>query len=221
MQTKKATQRNARSGSEMAEIVRSTAVFRQLRHLGFKTIDLEVDSEFLSEGPSPFHELGFCTSGKLLLLVGSGFERVETFTIKPHDLFFVPAGTTYSIHNDDDNTSSLCLACARDGVDAQELPLVGGGRVLIHDASNGEEDLQAANPHIRTGSDGEEGYEVLFRDRSNVAARQNTVGDVFNRHVVAREFGIPEPRLPDMNFGFFDPLVLRPLALHGQEDLGL
>jgi len=196
MELNKTAERSARIGAKMP-------VMRGLHSLGFRQIDLAVDGSFVSEGPSPFHELGFCTSGELLLLVGNGFERVETFSVKPQDVFFVPAGTTYSIHNDADVRSTLILACARDSLDETELRPARVGRTLLGDGS-----VDSHTPVLPSGNT----YEVVFADNSDVSARERTVGDVFNRQVIAREFGVAESQLPEMSFGFFDPLVVRPLA---------
>lgn len=215
MENVKSPQQNRRGHAlEMAKIARVTTSLRQLRHLGFHRMDLPTDSEFVSEGPSQFHEVGYCSSGEVLVLVGHGFERVETFTVRQGDVFFLPAGSAFSIHNTATGHSGLIVAIARDGVDQTELPLVEGGRVVVVEGT--DKDHRAPRTTSMSGED--EGYEILYRDLTDSGEDEQTVAGIFNKAILAREFGVAEAQLPDMNFGLYDPLVVRPLGADCQRD---
>ena len=218
MENTKSTQSGRRArASEMAKIARVTTALRQLRHLGFHRVDLPADSEFVSDGPSLLHEVGYCSSGEVLLLVGHGFERVETFTVRQGDVFFLPAGSAYSIHNTAMGESKLVVAASRDGLEPSELPLE-GGRAVVLDVVIGNLQMELGPPSRSSESDG---YEVLFHAQPNSSYGERTVGEVFSKDILAREFGVSEAQLPDMSFGFCDPLVVRPIGqgVQSEDDL--
>lgn len=197
-------------GFQMAKMDKASKTLGQLRHLGFRKIDLPLDSEFVSEGPSVFHELGFCNSGEVLVLVGHGFERVETFTVRKNDVFFLPAGTTYSVHNTADSSSTLTVASSREGVNRADLPLSDSGSIAMFDPILQNDVSIDSSRAPQSAGEVDGGYEVLVPHNARALHHEGSIGDVFDREVVAREFGVPESSLPEMKFGFFDPLVVRP-----------
>jgi hypothetical protein len=105
--------------------------------------------------------------------------------------------------------SKLVVAIARDGLDPTELPLVEGGRVIVLDAAIGNLQMEL-DPLSRSSES--DGYEVLFRAQPNGSYGERMVGNVFSKAILAREFGVAEAQLPEMSFGFCDPLVVRPIG---------
>lgn len=208
------------AGPEMATFARASSSFGKLRHLGFRMVDLPVDSEIISDGPSVFNELGYCKAGEVLLVVWHGFQIVETFVAKAGDFFFVPAGVSYNIYNTHNDASRMVVATARDGMDVLSLPLGEGGRVLVEDATAIAIKTNGAHAGCRTDTNESEpsfsdrdGRVVLFVDHRRAdLRREKTIESIFDKEVVAREFEIKVSDLPDFSFACSDPVVMRPMT---------
>ncbi|KQV83557.1 hypothetical protein [Rhizobium sp. Root1220] len=199
---------------------RSLSVFRSLRHIGFKSISIRPDCERVSDGPSVFHELDFCVSGNVSVQIWRNRKRAETLIAGKGDFIFIPAGTTYSLYCTNDEPTTLVSATAREGVDVNALPLDTGAAPPLPAA-----DYHAGGPqpvpfeqvneahHLEDVGD-EDGHVVLFFDRRPYdTARDGTIGRVFHKQVIAREFGVSETELPELSLSFSEPLVIRSISI--------
>lgn len=189
--------------------------FRSLRHIGFRKIEIPPDHERLSDGPSLFHELAYCTVGRISLQIWRDHGHIESFAAGEGDLIFIPAGTHFRICSANGETSGLISATAREGVDVNALPLDNGGAgILIVGTADGK---LARDPDARSETfedmDSlvqEDGHVVLFFDhRASEVERDDTIGRVFERSVLAREFGVRDEELPDLSLSFSEPIVIR------------
>jgi len=183
-----------------------------IRYLGFRTVRIPMNCG-LERRRSPFHELGFCTAGSVMLSVSKGSTSSETVLVEAGDFFFVPAGTFHRLFNADYTEAAIVVAAAGwaegciDVLDSfAELPL--------WNSPTARRDIDAdltsvSEPAAVTGHD-PEGHLVLFSDtRSDLLRAEATVRSTFDRCVVAREFGLPVGSVPSFEMGLTSPAVVR------------
>ncbi|MBW9116457.1 hypothetical protein JNB88_22735 [Rhizobium cauense] len=194
----------------------NVSILRSLRHIGFRKLEIPPDCERISDGPSLFHELAYCAAGQVSLQIRGDHGAFESFSAGKGDLIFIPAGTNFSIYSADGETAALILAIAREGVDVNALPLDHrGAEVLVVEKAvktRLERAPDARNERIEqmVAVVDEDGHVVLFFDRrQSDVDEDDTIGGVFERSVLAREFGVRDEELPDLSLSFSETVVMR------------
>ncbi len=196
--------------------------FRALRHIGFRKVEILPGREWISDGPSIFHELAYCVAGLIWLQIWRDRERVESFAVEKGDIVFIPAGTSFSLCSGNNDTSVLISATARDGFNIDALPEKVSAQCLI-DANGDAAEQRCRNLGPLSEADlslkevmPEDGHVVLFLDRNPAqVGRHHTIDSVFDRQVIAREFGVGEINLPDLSLSFYVPTVIRARLKNG------
>lgn len=191
--------------------------FHLLRHIGFRSFDIQPSQERVSDGPSVFHELAYCVAGRIWLRIWRDRYLVQSFSVEMGDIVFIPSGTSFSLCSVNEETCVLISASAREGYDVDLLPGVPNVHPFIDAQGRHLEQLHCGSSSmieadlIYEDVVHDDGHIVLFFDRcESQSDRDDTIGSIFDRHVIAREFGLNEANLPDLSLSRSTAAVIRP-----------
>jgi len=179
-----------------------------IRRTGFHTVNLPLASDGVLFNAMPRFQLGYCERGSVSISMHRDTETAEVMNLRKGDLFSVPIGSPYRVENNNDGLSRLIVAIA-DTNDDHPVKSHPFGRSWADSASTvkgGAQDYAGFVNH-----DVKAHVVVYYAHEDTGVACEQSIGGIFERDLLAREFGISCDQLPTLEYSQMDALLIRTL----------